>query len=105
MYLSEKKYVAIVSKSNAFTRFRLTVSSAHVPGLRPLWVHAYHFPSGRIKLVCFFDNLFLTGDAERASYIATFDSVRSLYHIPGITVYTDRSLVYAALGMNQCFRD
>lgn len=100
MYLSEKKNVAIVAKFNSFTKIRLTVSSAHVPGLRPLWVHAYHFPNGRIKLVCFFDGLFLTGDTERVSYIATFDSVRSLYNVPGVHVFTDRRLVYAALGMN-----
>ena len=57
------------------------------------------YPCGRLKLVCFSSGMFITGDPYKAGYDVIFDSVHSLYTVPGFTVYTDPIMVYAACGV------
>lgn len=96
MYVSTNSLVRCY-QARHFARLKLVVSSSCVPGLRPLYVWAYRFPCGRIKLVVISGCGLVFGTPGFSH--AVFDSVSSLYNVPGLRVYTDRRSVYLALGM------
>lgn len=56
------------------------------------------FPCGRVRLIARTAGLIVTGDMSNVFKDITFDSVRSLYHVPGVRVLTNPLVVYAACG-------
>lgn len=56
------------------------------------------FPCGRVRIIARTAGLILTGDMSNVFKDITFDSVRSLYRMPGVRVLTNPLVVYAACG-------
>lgn len=56
------------------------------------------FPCGRVRIIARTAGLIVTGNMSNVFKDITFDSVRSLYHMPGVRVLTSPEVVYAACG-------
>lgn len=99
MYVSKKlKHIRPVNHYPPIT-FKLVVESVLLQRKENFIFKCYRYPCGRLKLVCFSSGMFITGDPYKAGYDVIFDSVRSLYTVPGFTVHTDPIMVYAACGL------
>ena len=56
------------------------------------------FPCGRVRIIARAAGLIVTGDMSNVFKDITFDSVKSLYNVPGVRVLTHPDVVYAACG-------
>lgn len=102
MYISKKKYLFPDSddlRSNAFTVLNLLAESDHSELMAHIPVYCYRYPCGRIKLIIPGYAMFFTGKSCNYCARMTFDSVRSLYSVPGVRIHTDILAVYALLGI------
>lgn len=108
MYVSRRKLLTPTFNkfsSTAFICLSLLCESKYSELMAHVPVYCYHYPCGRIKLVLSGWGMFFTGKSADYCSTLTFDSVRSLYNVPGVRIHTDISDVYAILGMNPRYRD
>lgn len=56
------------------------------------------FPCGRVRIIARTAGLIVTGEMSNAFKDITFDSVRSLYRVPGVRVLTAPEVIYSACG-------
>lgn len=96
MYVA-KKFSPNLIKPGYFAKLQVKIHSSYVHELKSLTLWAYRYPCGRIKLVCYAGSHTLTGGAWGLNVV--FDSVSSLYNIPGVHVYTSPYCLYLLLGM------
>lgn len=57
------------------------------------------YPCGRVKITALFCGCRVTGKVSDSFKSVTFDSVKSLYNIPGFRVLTEPSILYRACGL------
>ena len=102
MYVSKKKYLFPNSdglRSKSFAVLSLLCDSDYTELGCHINVYCCRFPCGRIKLIVPGFGMFFTGKNHDYCASLTFDSVRSLYSVPGVHIHTDILAVYAALGI------
>ena len=98
MYVPKHSYLSAYVP-NDVKSIVVVAQSEHFPGNLHIKLEVKTYPCGRIKLVARFAGAQITGDLTHTFKHITFDSVKSLYTVPGLRVLTDPVVVYRFCGL------